>query len=294
MSVPFILEHGIYGPRATVTGAWTSEIARQMHREGVRELYLNHARGWKGATLEFLHELPALAAFSLVDFTIRDITPIHELTGLHALEISTYCDTPIDFQRFPNLERCLLYWRRGSQSLFQCAGLKWLFIHRYNEASSMPFARLLDLEELSIANSELREIEHLSALSTLRFLGLFNLKHIASLRGIESLVQLDSLEINGCKAIGDIEELRALTHLRRLQLNDNGMIASLTPLDKAVNLEEVLFFESTNIADGDLTPLARLPRLSKIAFQNRRHYSHKREELLFVDHSSRNSAGSYG
>ena len=85
MSVPFILEPGIYGPRATVTGPWTSAIAGQMRREGVRELYLNHARGWKGTTLEFVAELPELVAFTILDFTIKDIAPIHTLTSVRAL-----------------------------------------------------------------------------------------------------------------------------------------------------------------------------------------------------------------
>lgn len=279
MSLPFILEPGVYGPRITVTGPWTPAITEYMRREGVRELYLNHARGWSGTTLDFLDTVPELVAFSILDFTIKDVTPLHRLTTLRSLEVSTYCDTKIDFHQFPALERCVFYWRSGSESLFECAALWWLFLHRYSGSGSEPFARLAALQELSIANSELREVESLAALKNLRFLGLYNLKKLASLRGLEELGQLEALEVNGCKGIGRIDELAALTRLRRLQLNDDGPIASLSPMRGAADLEQVLFYESTNIADGDLTPLAALPRLQHISFQNRRHYSHKRENF---------------
>jgi hypothetical protein len=285
MSLPFILEHGVYGPRITVTGPWTPAIAEYMRGEGVRELYLNHARGWSGTTLDFLATVPELIAFSILDFTIKDVTPIHRLTALRSLEVSTYCNTKVNFRRFPELERCVFYWRSGSESLFECAALQWLFLHRYGGSSSEPFARLAALEELSIANCKLREVEHLAALRNLKFLGLYNLKELTSLRGLKDLEQLEALEVNGCKAIGRIDELAPLVRLRRLQLNDDGPIASLKPLRSAVNLEEVLFYESTNITDGDLAPLAALPRLQHISFQNRRHYSHKRENFPLAGHS---------
>lgn len=285
MDLPFILEQGVYGPRITVRGPWTPAIAEYMRSEGVRELCLNHARGWSGTTLAFLETVPELIAFSILDFTIKDVTPIHWLTALRSLEVSTYCNTKVNLHRFPQLERCVFYWRSGSESLFECAALRWLFLHRYSGSSTEPFAQLATLQELSIANSELREVEHLGALRNLTFLGLYNLKKLTSLKGLEELEQLEALEVSGCKAIGRIDELAALVHLRRIQLNDDGPIASLKPLRSAECLEEVLFYESTNIVDGDLTPLTALPRLQHVSFQNRRHYSHRRENLPTAGHS---------
>lgn len=282
MGLPFILEDGLYGPRVTVTGTWTPQIAEYMRREGVHELCLNHARGWSGTTLDFLTTVPDLIAFTILDFTIKDVTPIHRLTTLRALELSTYCNTAINFHRFPELEGCNFYWRGGSESLFDSSKLRRLFLHRYSGSSSAPFARLQVLEELSVANSDLREIKYITGLKKLKFLGLYNLKKLTSLGGLEQIVQVEALEVNGCKAISRIDELAALVHLRRLQLNDNGAIASLSPLRSTVDLEEVLFYESTNITDGDLTSLTALPRLRHISFQNRRHYSHKRENFPFA------------
>lgn len=279
MSLPFVVERGIYGKRLVLTGPWDQSVAEYLQREHIRELYLNHARGWRGTTLDFLAGLPALDAFSIIDFTINDVSPIHQLSDLRALELSTYCDTEVNFARFPTLERAVFYWRDGSDSLFDCVTLRMLFLHRYNRPLSQPFSRLSCLEDLSIANSDLREVESLAALKNVKFLGLYNLKELASLRGLDALVQLETLEINGCKRLGRIDELATLVNLRRLQLNDDGLVASLAPLRGASHLEEVLFYESTNIVDGNLSPLTELARLRHVSFQNRRHYSHKREQF---------------
>lgn len=279
MKLPFILEHGIYGPRVALTGPWTPAIGEYIGREDIRELYLNHARGWKGGNLDFLKTLPELIAFSIIDLTINDITPIHRLTALRALEISTYCRTAINFAEFSRLERAVFYWREGSDSLFESSTLRSLFLHRYSGWESRPFGQLTGLKELSIANANLREIESLAGLSDLRFLGLYNLKKLASLHGIQQLQCLEALEVNGCKEFRTIEELSSLGRLQRLQLNDDGEIASFGPLRNLTGLEEVLFYESTNIVDGDLSPLAAMPRLQRVSFQNRRHYSHKREDF---------------
>ncbi len=72
--------------------------------------------------------------------------------------------------------------------------------------------------------------------------------------------------------------LASLVKLRTLDLNNDGEIASLKPLDKLIRLERVTFYETTNILDGDLSPIIS-KNLSRVAFKNRRHYSHTREEF---------------
>jgi Leucine-rich repeat (LRR) protein len=278
----FEIERGKYGQRLVLTGPWSSDIAAYMHRERIGELYLNHARGWSGDSIEFVGALPDLIAFGILDFTIQDVSPIHRLTNLRALEISTYCKTPIDFTCFGHLEDCVFYWRGGSESLFEHRLLTRLFIHRYDALASAPLARLKELTVLSIANSDLTEVRHLAPMMKLRFLGLYNLKKLKSLSGIEGLSGLEELEVNGCKGISAIDEIANLPNLRRLQLNEGGKIASLRPVQGAKNLEEVLFYDSTHIVDGDLSPLASLPQLKRISFRNRRHYSHTRESFATV------------
>jgi len=113
----------------------------------------------------------------------------------------------------------------------------------------------------------------------LRSLRLANLRQLESLAGIEQLKNLQELEIHTCRRIHSIDEIGQLYQLRKLHLNNDGDIESLKPLANIEHLEWVTFYESTNIIDGDLSPLVRQRHLSQLAFRNRRHYSHKSEEL---------------
>jgi hypothetical protein len=86
------------------------------------------------------------------------------------------------------------------------------------------------------------------------------------------------LNIEACRAVGSIDEVGSLSRLRKFHLNNNGEIASLKPLKTLSALESVVFWESTNIRDGDLSILVQ-KNLSRVSFQNRRHYSHSREDF---------------
>jgi hypothetical protein len=132
---------------------------------------------------------------------------------------------------------------------------------------------------MAILNAPVENIRDIIALKNLRSLRLANLKRLTSLAGIEQLTNLEELEIDTCRAIGSIDEVKTLLRLRSLYLNNDGEIPSLKPLKGLTHLESVGFCESTNILDGDLKPLLHGKHLSRISFQNRRHYSHRREDF---------------
>lgn len=280
MGGSFVVEQGAFGPRIVLAGTWDSEIYEYMQRSQINDLCLNYARGWKGRDLDFLRNLGWLKAFAILDWGIRDVSPIHHLPKLQMLEVSTYCKTEIRFECFPCLVDCRLTWREGAASLFQCRTLERLFLSNFTGESTDACGRLAELEALFIASSAVRSLEGLRSLKRIKSLGLYDLKGLESLKGIESLAQLETLEINGCRSLSGIAEIGQLSNLRRLELNDDGGLPSLKPLERLRELHEVFFYESTNILDGDLFPLAHMPHLRKVSFRNRKHYSHRREELV--------------
>jgi Leucine-rich repeat (LRR) protein len=273
------LVNGEYGLRAVVQSAWSNDMTRRLIDSGIVELELNDGKGWGGNDLAFLAAFPHLKVFKIIDLRISSVEPIHFLHELRTLEVITYCETAIRFPAFPQLEKCSLEWRSKASSLFNCTNLKKLFLNNYDGTDLGTLSRLTRLESLTILNAPVQTLEGLRGMKLLRSLRLANLKRLRSLAGIEGLVNLKKLDIQTCRAIGSIQELGNLYRLRKLYLNDDGKIESLKPLDKLSELEEVLFYESTNIVDGDLSPLMRLKNLSKISFQNRRHYSNRREDL---------------
>ena len=273
------LENGNYGRRAVLNSDWAAGMTEYLSSNGIVELVLNQAKGWKGSDLSFLSHLPDLKLFEIFDFNIKDIAPIHSLTALRRLGVTTYCSTEIHFARFPYLESCGLEWRPKAASLFECRTLKSLFINRYNGKNVDLFAKLAMLETLAILNAPVENLRGLGNLKKLLSLRLAGLKRLTSLAGIEELSKLEELEIHTCRAIASIDGIEHLSRLKKLHLNNDGDITSLKPLEKLTALESVLFYESTNIVDGDLLPLMRLKHLSRVSFQNRRHYSHQREDF---------------
>jgi len=281
MNSGITLENGRYGRRAILNSAWLDYFVQYLADNAVVELELNYAKGWHGQSLSFLAELPSLKAFEIFDFNIPDIKEIHRLHNLRRLGVTTYCSTEIDFSAFPELESCVLEWRPKAVSLFKCTTLKDLFVDRYKGKDVARFAQLVNLESLAILNAPVASLRGLSALTRLRSLRLALLRRLPSLAGIEGLANLEELDINTCRAIRSIDEIGSLSRLKKLFLNNIGEIESLKPLDNLDGLEKVVFYESTNILDGDLSPLLRQQNLdfSRVSFQNRRHYSHRRENL---------------
>ena len=273
------LEDGEYGRRAVMTSAWSPEISGYLFAHEVLELELNYAKGWRGHDLRFLEELPQLRAFNITDWEIPSVQPIHFLRELRALSVMTYCKTPIGFSAFPHLEDCALEWRPKSESLFSCTTLRKLFVNRYKKNDVDAFSNLLNLESLAILNAPVNNLRGLSQVKRLRYLRLANLRRLTSLAGIEGLAALEELNVDTCRSIGSIDEVGSLSRLRKLHVSNSGEIESLKPIEKLSNLEWVTFVESTNISDGDLSALLRHKKLSRVSFQNRRHYSHRREDF---------------
>jgi hypothetical protein len=135
------------------------------------------------------------------------------------------------------------------------------------------------LESLGVLNAPLHSLDGIASLNKLRALRIANLTKLPSLAGLEALENLEELDINTCRKIGAINEVGALKKLRKLFINNCGDIESLKPISSLENLEVVLFTESTNILDGDLSYLKGKEKLVNVAYRNRKHYSHKNEEF---------------
>ncbi len=251
------LEDGRYGRRAVVISAWSQEMTDYLLGHGIKDLELNEGKGWRGSDVAFLAKLPQLVALTIIDLKIPSVAPIHFLPELRALEVTTYCKTAIRFSTFPQLGECTLEWRPQATSLFDCTTLKRHLVNRYDGRHVDSFAKLEGLESLAILNAPVENVRGLGSLKNLRVLRLANLKRLTSLAGIELLVDLEELEIHTCRAIGSINEIGALSRLRNLNLNNDGDIKSLKPLEGLTRLESVVFYESTNILNGDLSPLLR-------------------------------------
>ncbi len=279
MSKDFSIEPGEYGERLVLQATWKDELIDYMLTHKINELNINYARGFIGDALDFLQHLPFLEGLLLLVYNIPDISAIHNLRRLRTLSTSCRDKTPLDFSQFPLLEDCGLDWRPRSQSIFQCKTLKRLFIDKYSDKDTTSFRDLVNMESLSFASGSLNDLTGLRPLRKLKKLGLYRLGSLSSLQGIEDLHDLEALEIGTCRKLTTITEVHKLKNLRRLWINNSDEIDSLRPIEGLNRLEEVNFTDSTNILDGDLSPLTHLPNLTDVRFKDRKHYSLKCEEF---------------
>ena len=102
---------------------------------------------------------------------------------------------------------------------------------------------------------------------------------LETLTGIEKCQELQVVELENCKRVSDVSSLGELANLRDVVLMDCGKVKSLQPLAKCRSLESVTFAGDTNVEDGELTPLLDIPELKRMWFVDKRHYSHKRDQV---------------
>jgi len=279
MTDSFSVEQGVYGERLVLHSEWKNEFVDYMLANNIGELNVNYARGFSGQNLNFLQQLPFLTGLLLIVYNIADISVIHNLHRLKALNMGCRDITPLDFSAFPDLKDCGLDWRPKSDSIFQCRTLERLFINQYSYKHTDKFEELTSLSSLFFSGGPLGDLTGLQRLQNLETMGLYHLRSLSSLHGIENLAHLEELDIDTCRKLTSINEIQNLKRLRRLTLANCNDILSLRPIKELTSLERLYFYESTNINDGDLSFLTHLPNLTDVRFMNRKHYTNRCEEF---------------
>ena len=255
-------------------GPWSSGVSEYLRAHDLHGLYLNHARGWTDQSVRFLESVPDLRLLSVISGPIRDVSAIGDLTDLHTLNLSVHREEDLDLGRLDQLRKCFVSAGPGDVSVFQCPSLRYLYLDELRSAEWSGLSSLTNLECLTIGNSSFCDLELLGHMTRLRKLVLLNCRQLASLRGLEQLATLEWLTIDGSARVSDISPLRQLRGLRILQLNNVKDLPSLHSISELYGLESLAFFGSTNIVDGDLGVIEKLPDLSLLGFAGRRHYSH--------------------
>ena len=275
MPVKYSVKDTKTGRELVLESAWDDSIAEYMARNHITNLQVNYAKGFIGDDVRFLPKLPFLEGLHMIFYHIKDISPIHDLVNLRRLGLGCPVKTVVDFTCFPHIEGCSIMRSVKTKGLSTAYSLKSLGLNPYSQKDLSELSGLVNLESLSISQSRLTSLEGLENLTKLTKLGIHMLSYLISLHGIESLAQLEELDVVTCKKINSIEEVHSLTSLRLLAIDNCGEIGSLHPVVGLNKLEKVFFTESTNILDGDLSPLASLPHLKRVAFMDRKHYSHR-------------------
>jgi hypothetical protein len=277
-------EDGDFGDRLIVRGPWRASFADFMIENGVKELNLNSWDGFKGKSVAFLRDLPFLEALHVFVEDVEDLDAVLELANLRSFHNAGYDKTPLDFTGLRRLEMLSAHWHPGIQSLFQCSWLDTLSVYDYHGKSFDDFRQFKCMKSVEVVSRTVESLHGIEAMTDLCLLALYYMSKLSSIAGIEQLTHLRRLHMQACKKLGDINFVSTLADLDTLILDNCGDIESLAPIKYLTNLERISFID-TNIKDGDLSVLLQIPKLRSSLFNNKRHYSHRREDLPQIEGS---------
>ncbi|HTA60038.1 MAG TPA: hypothetical protein VK805_17920 [Candidatus Baltobacteraceae bacterium] len=256
-------------------GPWTDDIGSFMRPRKIDGLRLSAYAGWNEQSIDFLKSLPFLARLDLWTAKIRDLSPLYTLPKLRALSLNGV-SKKIDFTKIQGLEDLhLSQWREARfNSIFECKMIKNLAVTGYSGVDLKPFTRIATLTNLAMSFSKLLSLEGAAALPALVRLSLASTNQIDTLNGIQTCNKLLLLWVESARKLRNLGAISSIRSLRTLNLSDCPSLESIKPMARLPELEAVWFYGSTNIHDGDLSPLTTLPKLKYAKFVDREHYSH--------------------
>jgi len=252
---------------AVLRGPWHPKIANYLARKTIKGLDLYRGNGFTCENYDFLSSLDHLELLSIMPdpYDYAGNIPISELTQLKRLSAPYKHRQPLDFTKLSKLQSCTINWNKKVHSIFQSKSLKRLQLSSLNWQHTDDLANLRSLENLEIAHSGIRAFEPIRHLTNLKRLSLQVCHSLENLSGIEDLQNLKLLSLSEVNKITSLECLTPLKNLEALTISDARDIESVAPLEELKNLRAIwIAGTKTNIVDGDLTPLTKLPKLAML------------------------------
>ncbi len=262
-----------------LTGPWLADYYQVISTRDIKALRLSYSVGWSDQDISFVRKLKSICRLEIYNWEITDISALEELTQLEHIGLECNYKHSIDFSRFTKLRACFLKWRPKSESIFDAVCLETLNIVNYPFENLSPMHKLHRLKELKLTSKKLNTLSGAAHLSELRVLDLFQCSNLTTLEGIQGAADLREVELDTCKRVGNLEPLGELRNVRRIAASNCGTIKSLLPLKNCIKLEELFLTEDTDIEDGSVNVFRELPNLKVMLFANRKHYSHRQEQV---------------
>lgn len=230
--------------------------------------------------LSFLKDFPDLLYLE-IDGHKQRINPraLDGLANLRGLKISD-ASGGIDFRCFPELEHFWGDWHPEHRNIGTCRELRRLNVWHFNPPSRdlAELAGLVRLEDLGLVQTNIASLASIEALEDVRYLQIARAPKLESLDALSGHESIREMDFETLKGIKSYEPITAIHKLRRLMLFKGAPMPNLKWMAGLKHLDFFSFVE-TNVVDGDLSPLLRLPCLRSVGTMDKKHYSHTSDEL---------------
>lgn len=230
--------------------------------------------------LGFLEEFPNtlyLVIRSDKAIKLGALEAVCNLRGLH-FELP---GAGIDFSWFPELEVYTGGWHKGHVNFDRCRLLRQLRLWKFNPDSNdlSTLANIRRLEDLEIVQSTITSLDGVETLEDLRILDFAYTPKLRSLAALKKCEDgLRTLSFERSKNLQSYRPLASLTRLKDLRLSSCMDMPNLK-WTRGMDALEFFSFVETNVVDGDLSPLLKLPRLLYVGTVDKRHYNYKMHEF---------------
>lgn len=252
---------------------WRDEWTRQAAADGVTSLSFRWA---PGGDFRFLRDLPQLEALYITAEKPGQLAPVTELAQLRTLgvELASSARGTLDWSGLARLQDLTIDWKPSLRALTELPNVRALRISGFGEDDLSAVQASAELTLLDVQGSRrLKTLEGIERFANLLELRLTYLSQLEGLAPAGSLARLRRLDVTTCRRIGAIDALAELNELAYVGLKNCGRVNSVRALASLPTLETFIAWESTDVVDGDLSPLAEHPALREIAMRSRRHYS---------------------
>ncbi|PFB27737.1 hypothetical protein [Bacillus cereus] len=249
------------------------------------DVYINDLR-YSLDHINFLERCPQIESLHISSTTITDYSALYKLKNLKSLALEEP-QVPLNvtaLESYTNLEELYIQWNKNITGFESCPNLKELYIWKYKpkQKNLEELMSLQKLEKLRITQGNINSLKGCRAFPKLKHLEIYYLRNLEHIDEIENNAStLTYIEFDHCSKIKNHGYLRYLTELETVILSGCGNIQNLQFVKELPKLKLLSFVDST-IVDGNLEPCVGI---DFVGFNNKRHYSHKFNELN-KDHKS--------
>jgi hypothetical protein len=244
------------------------EAATLRHLTGLEALYAQPTHGNVHLDLD---ALPAgqMRKLALTRWLTKSLAPLERMTGLEQLKVDLFREPLDPVAGMTGLRYlCIHGPAKGWAKLRECTLLEEAHFIDVQIANLRRWNTWKRLRSFTLSGRGVKSLAGLENLEQLEQLTLLNLR-TQDLSPLRELSRLTALTLRMPAGGVDLASVAALPRLRSLVVDDASItdsevlrVPTLKVLAKAAALEDLTLFCA--VEDGDLTPLAKLPRLRNL------------------------------